>query len=57
MDTLNRGYKVMKKKEYQELFVDLILLSTDCIRTSGDGDETERIPFIDGALSGASFVE
>ena len=35
----------MKKKEYQELFVDLILLSTDCIRTSGDSDETERIPF------------
>ena len=57
MNTLNRGYKVMKKKEYQELFVDLILLSTDCIRTSGDSDETERIPFIDGASSGASFVE
>ncbi len=46
----------MKKKEYQELLVDLILLSTDCIRTSGDGDETERIPFY-GLPSEPSFVD
>ena len=35
----------MKQRNYQELVVDIILLSEDCIRTSGDADETERLPF------------
>ena len=47
----------MKTKEYQNVVVNIILLSADCIRTSGDLNETERIPFIDGASSGANFVQ
>lgn len=35
----------MKMKEYQDVVVDIILLSVDLIRTSGDEDETERLPF------------
>lgn len=47
----------MKTKEYQNVVVNIILLSADCIRTSGDLNETERIPFSGGTTDGASFVQ
>ena len=37
---------MMKGKEYQNVVITIILLAEDCIRTSGDANETERIPFI-----------
>ena len=39
----------MKKKEYQNIDLEIILFAEDVVRTSGDGDETERLPF-DNAL-------
>lgn len=47
----------MKMKEYQNVVVNIILLSADCVRTSADANETERIPFITGASSEANFIE
>ena len=46
---------MMKGKEYQNVVVDIILFSEDSIRTSGDSDETERIPFY-GLSSEPSFL-
>ena len=38
----------MKKKEYQNVDLKIVLLSEDVVRTSSeDFDETERIPFDD----------
>ena len=37
----------MKKKEYQNVDLTIILFSEEVVRTSGDEDETERIPFED----------
>ena len=45
----------MKKNEYQELLINIILVSTDCIRTSGDADETERIPFVGNPTNSSNF--
>lgn len=42
----------MKMKEYQDVVVDIIFLSVDLIRTSGDEDETERLPFIGSPTEG-----
>lgn len=36
----------MKKKEYQNVDLEIILFAEDVVRTS-DGDETERLPFDD----------
>ena len=41
----------MKKKEYQNVDLKFVLFSEDVVRTSGDGDETERIPFDDALPS------
>ena len=37
----------MKKKEYQNVDLKIVLFLDDLIRTSGDFDETERLPFDD----------
>ena len=47
----------MKMKEDQNVVVNIILLSADCVRTSLEANETERIPFITGAPSEANFME
>lgn len=39
----------MRKKEYKNIDLEIILFAEDVVRTSGDGDETERLPF-DNAL-------
>ena len=41
----------MEKKEYQNVDLEIVLFLDDLIRTSGDGDETERIPFDDALPS------
>lgn len=41
----------MEKKEYQNVDLKVVLLSEDVVRTSGDGDETERLPFDDALPS------
>ena len=38
----------MRKKEYKNIDLEIILFAEDVVRTS-DGDETERLPF-DNAL-------
>ena len=45
----------MKTKEYQNVVISIVLLAEDCIRTSGDLNETERIPFSDGGSNVADF--
>ena len=45
----------MEKKEYQNIDLEIILFSEDVVRTSGDGDETERIPFEDALPSFGIF--
>lgn len=48
----------MKMKEYQNVVVNIILLSADCVRTSLEANETERIPFFTtGAPSEANIIE
>lgn len=46
----------MKTKEYQNVVITVVLLAEDCIRTSGDFNETERIPFY-GQPSEPFFVD
>ena len=41
----------MKKNEYQNVELKIVLFSQDVVRTSGDSDETERIPFGDALPS------
>ena len=41
----------MEKKEYQNVDLEIVLFLDDLIRTSGDFDETERIPFGDATPS------
>ena len=41
----------MGKKEYQHIDLEIILFAEDVVRTSGDFDETERIPFDDALPS------
>ena len=41
----------MKKNEYQNVELKIVLFSQDVVRTSGDFDETERIPFEDALPS------
>ena len=41
----------MRKKEYKNIDLEIILFAEDVVRTSGDGDETERIPFDDALPS------
>ena len=41
----------MEKKEYQNVDLEIVLFLDDLIRTSGDLDETERIPFDDALPS------
>ena len=46
----------MKMKEYQNVVINFILFSDDdCIRTSGDADETERIPFVGNPTNSSNF--
>ena len=35
----------MRKKEYKNIDLEIILFAEDVVRTSGDGDETDRLPF------------
>ena len=41
----------MKKNEYQNVELKIVLFSQDVVRTSEDFDETERIPFGDALPS------
>ena len=47
----------MKTKEYQNVVISIVLLAEDCIRTSGDLNETERIPFVSNPSNPSHFVE
>ena len=49
----------MKTKEYQNVVITIVLLTEDCIRTSGNGDanETERIPFVSSPSNPSHFVQ
>ena len=41
----------MGKKEYQNVALEIVLFFEDVVRTSGDFDETERLPFEDALPS------
>ena len=45
----------MKTKEYQNVVITIVLLAEDCICTSGDANETDRIPFVSNSSS--NFVQ